>query len=157
MVKWYWCNTIDLLLTCHQKNNTHLRNLYKGTHWWFSTIWIRSVIRETTKIPVIMYVSYQCCQKPLDDYYDLNQSGGGQNYYQGSPNFQRSYGLGGLFRSFFSAAILFFKLRAKAVGKQMLLSALNLVHFLDDSQNLVFVKCIIFIDTVSIFVNIFIY
>lgn len=74
-----------------------------------------------------MYVPYQCCQKSLDDYY-LNQSGNGLNYYQGSTSFQRGYGLGGLFRSFFRVAVPLFKSGAKAVGKQMLHSGLNLVN-----------------------------
>lgn len=74
----------------------------------------------------MMYVPYQCCQKSFEDYY-VQQTGGGLNYYQGSTH-QRGYGLGGLFRSFFRAAIPLFKSGAKAVGKQLFHSGVDLLN-----------------------------
>ena len=64
-----------------------------------------------------MFVPYKCCAKSLEDYY-THQSGSGLNYYQGT-TLQRGYGFGGLFRSLFRAAVPLFKSGAKAVGKQL--------------------------------------
>lgn len=74
-----------------------------------------------------MYVPYYCCQKSLEDYY-VYQTGRGLNYYQGSDIHQRGYGLGGLFRSFFRAAVPLFKSGAKAVGKQLFRSGVDLLN-----------------------------
>lgn len=57
----------------------------------------------------------------------MQQTGNGLNYYQGSLH-QRGYGLGGLFRSFFRAAVPLFKSGAKAVGKQLFHSGVNLLN-----------------------------
>jgi hypothetical protein len=73
-----------------------------------------------------MYVPYQCCQKSLEDYY-LQQTGNGLNFYRGSP-YQKGFGLGGLFRSFFRAAVPLFKSGAKAVGKQLFHSGVDLLN-----------------------------
>lgn len=73
-----------------------------------------------------MYVPYKCCQKSFEDYY-VQQAGGGLNYYQGSV-YQRGYGLGGLFRSFFRVAMPLFKSGAKVVGKQLFHSGVNLLN-----------------------------
>lgn len=73
----------------------------------------------------MMYVPYHCCQKSLEDYY-VHQTGRGLNYYQGSIH-QKGYGLGGIFRSFFRAAIPLFKSGAKAVGKQIFRSGVDLL------------------------------
>lgn len=81
-----------------------------------------------------MYVPYQCCQKSFEDYY-VQQTGQGLNYYQGA-NFQKGYGFGGLFRSFFRAAVPLFKSGAKAVGKQMLHSGLNLFNDVSQGQDI---------------------
>jgi len=80
-----------------------------------------------------MYVPYQCCQKSLEDHY-VYQTGSGLNYYQGSP-YQRGYGLGGLFRSFFRAAAPLFKSGAKAIGKQVFHSGVNLMNDISQGQD----------------------
>lgn len=72
-----------------------------------------------------MFVPYQCCAKSFEDYY-THQSGSGLNYYQGT-TLQRGYGFGGLFRSLFRAAVPLFKSGAKAVGKQLFLSGVNVL------------------------------
>lgn len=74
----------------------------------------------------MMYVPYKCCQKSFEDYY-VQQTGQGLNYYQGS-QFQKGYGFGSLFRSFFRAAVPLFKSGAKAVGKQMFQTGLNVLN-----------------------------
>lgn len=79
------------------------------------------------------YVPYHCCQKSFEEYY-LNQTGRGLNYYQGSP-YQRGYGLGGLFRSFFRAAVPLFKSGAKAVGKQLFHSGVDLLNDVTKGQD----------------------
>ena len=73
-----------------------------------------------------MYIPYQCCQQSLEDYY-THQTGNGLNYYQGSP-YQRGYGLGGLFRSFFRTAAPLLRSGVKAIGKQLFHSGVNLVN-----------------------------
>lgn len=80
-----------------------------------------------------MYVPYQCCQKSFEDYY-VQQTGRGLNYYQGSSH-QRGYGLGGLFRSFFRAAVPLFKSGAKAVGKQLFHSGVDLLNDVTKGQD----------------------
>lgn len=81
-----------------------------------------------------MYVPYQCCQKSFEDYY-VQQTGRGLNYYQGS-SYQRGYGLGGLFRSFFRAAVPLFKSGAKAVGKQLFHSGVDVLNDMTKGQDL---------------------
>lgn len=81
----------------------------------------------------MMYVPYQCCQKSFEDYY-VQQTGRGLNYYQGSSH-QRGYGLGGLFRSFFRAAVPLFKSGAKAVGKQLFRSGVDLLNDVTKGEN----------------------
>lgn len=81
----------------------------------------------------MMYVPYRCCQKSFEDYY-TNQTGHGLNFYKGS-TFQRGYGLGGLFQSFFRAAVPLLKSGAKAVGKQILHSGVNLLNDVTQGQN----------------------
>lgn len=81
-----------------------------------------------------MYVRYQCCQKSFEDYY-VHQSGNGLNYYQGA-SFQRGYGFGGLFRSFFRAAVPLFKSGAKAVGKQLWHTGVDVLNDLSRGENL---------------------
>lgn len=81
-----------------------------------------------------MYVPYQCCQKSFDDYY-TGQTGNGLNYYQGS-DFQRGYGFGGLFRSFFRSAVPLFKSGAKAVGKQLWETGLNVLNDVSRGDNI---------------------
>lgn len=81
-----------------------------------------------------MFVPYQCCAKSFEDYY-THQSGSGLNYYQGS-SFQRGYGFGGLFRSLFRAAVPLFKSGAKAVGKQLFHSGVNVLSDLSRGEDI---------------------
>lgn len=81
-----------------------------------------------------MFVPYQCCAKSFEDYYS-HQSGSGLNYYQGT-TLQRGYGFGGLFRSLFRAAVPLFKSGAKAVGKQLFHSGVNVINDLSRGENI---------------------
>ncbi|GBN18930.1 hypothetical protein AVEN_190190-1 [Araneus ventricosus] len=73
-----------------------------------------------------MHVPYTCCQKSFEDYY-LQQTGNGLDFYRGTA-YQSGYGgVGGLFRSFFRSAIPLFKSGAKAIGKQILKSGLDVM------------------------------
>lgn len=81
-----------------------------------------------------MYVPYRCCQKSFEDYY-IHQSGSGLNYYQGA-NFQRGYGFGSLFRSFFRAAVPLLKSGAKTVGKQLFHSGVNMLNDISKGDDL---------------------
>ena len=81
-----------------------------------------------------MFVPYQCCQQSFEDYY-THQSGNGLNYYQGSP-FQKGYGFGGLFRSLFRAAVPLFKSGAKAVGKQLFHTGVDVLNDLSRGDNI---------------------
>lgn len=80
-----------------------------------------------------MYVPYTCCQKSVEDYY-VKQTGGELNYYQGA-SYQKGYGLGGLFRSFFRAAAPFFKSGVKAIGKQVFHRGVDLVNDISQGQD----------------------
>lgn len=80
-----------------------------------------------------MFVPYECCQKSFEDYY-VQQTGSGLNYYQGAA-FQRGYGFGGLFRSLFRAAAPLFRSGAKAVGKQLFHSGVNMLNDLSQGEN----------------------
>lgn len=64
-----------------------------------------------------------------------HQLGSGLNYYQGS-TFQKGYGFGGLFRSLFRAAVPLFKSGAKAVGKQLFHSGVNVLSDLSRGENI---------------------
>lgn len=81
-----------------------------------------------------MFVPYQCCAKSFEDYY-TQQTGSGLNYYQGAP-LQRGYGFGGLFRSLFRAAVPLFKSGAKAVGKQLFHSGVNVLNDLSRGEDI---------------------
>ncbi|GBO06001.1 hypothetical protein AVEN_229386-1 [Araneus ventricosus] len=73
-----------------------------------------------------MQVPYTCCQKSFEDYY-LQQTGNGFDFYRRAA-YQSGYGgVCGLFRSFFRSAIPLFKSGAKAIGKQILKSGLNVM------------------------------
>lgn len=82
----------------------------------------------------MMYVPYQCCQKSLEDYY-THQTGNSLSYYQGSP-YQRGYGLGGLFRSFFRSAAPLLKSGVKAIGKQLFHSGVDIMNDISQGRNL---------------------
>lgn len=80
-----------------------------------------------------MYIPYQCCQLSLEDYY-THQTGKGLNYYRGSP-YQRGYGLGGMFRSFFRTAAPLLKSGIKAIGKQLFHGGVGLVNDISQGQD----------------------
>ncbi|GFS29128.1 uncharacterized protein F54H12.2 [Trichonephila inaurata madagascariensis] len=80
-----------------------------------------------------MFVPYNCCQKSFEDYY-IHQSGSGLGYYQGTP-LQKGYGFGGLFRSLFRAAVPLFKSGAKAVGKQLFHSGVDVLNDISKGDN----------------------
>lgn len=69
---------------------------------------------------------YRCCEKSFEDYY-IHQTGSGLNYYQGAP-YQKGYGFGGIFRSFFRAAVPLLKSGVKAIGKQLFHSGVNTLN-----------------------------
>ncbi|GIY56170.1 uncharacterized protein CDAR_283341 [Caerostris darwini] len=62
-------------------------------------------------VPVIL-----CCSKKFEELY-TNQSGSGIPHYEGI-SFQRGYGLGGVFRRLFRAALPFLVRGGKVVGKE---------------------------------------
>lgn len=81
-----------------------------------------------------MFVPYKCCAKSFEDYYS-HQSGSGLNYYQGT-TLQKGYGFGGLFRSLFRAAVPLFKSGAKAVGRQLFHSGVNVLNDLSRGDDI---------------------
>ena len=81
-----------------------------------------------------MYVPYRCCQKSFEDYYS-QQTGRGLNYYQGSA-YQRGYGVGGLFRSFYRIAAPLLRSGAKALGKQILQSGVHMINDVSQGENI---------------------
>lgn len=81
-----------------------------------------------------MLVPYQCCDKSFEDYY-THQAGSGINYYQGIP-FQKGYGFGGIFRSLFRAAVPLFKSGAKAVGKQLFHTGVDMLNDISHGDNI---------------------
>lgn len=81
-----------------------------------------------------MYVPYRCCVNSFENHY-VHQAGHGLNYYQGTA-LQRGYGFGGVFRSLFRAAAPLFKSGAKALGKQLFQSGLNVVNDVSQGHDL---------------------
>ena len=81
-----------------------------------------------------MYVPYQCCNQSFEDYY-TQQLGSGLNYYQGVP-FQKGYGISGLFRSLFRAAVPLFKSGAKAIGKQLFHSGVDVLKDITKGEDI---------------------
>ena len=73
-----------------------------------------------------MSVSYKYYKKSFEDCY-TSQSSKGLYYYQGT-SLRKGYGFGGLFRSLFRAAVPLFKSGAKAVGKQLFHSGVNVLN-----------------------------
>ncbi|GIY11072.1 uncharacterized protein F54H12.2 [Caerostris darwini] len=63
-----------------------------------------------------MKVPYVCCSKKFEEHY-TNQAGSGIPHYEGI-SFQRGYGLGGVFRRLFRAALPFLVRGGKVVGKE---------------------------------------
>lgn len=81
-----------------------------------------------------MFVPYKCCAKSFEDYY-THQSGNGLSYYQGAA-YQKGYGLGGMFRSLFRAAVPLFKSGAKVVGKQLFHSGVDVLNDMSRGENI---------------------
>lgn len=80
-----------------------------------------------TKIP------YYCCTKKFEDHY-LNHTGSGIPYYEGV-SFQKGYGLGGVFRRLFRAALPFLVKGGKAVGKEALITGTKVVNDVLSGEN----------------------
>lgn len=67
-----------------------------------------------------MKVPYVCCSKKLEDHY-ASQVGHGLPYYRGI-SYQKGYGLGGIFRRIFRAALPYIVRGTKTVGKEALVT-----------------------------------
>lgn len=74
------------------------------------------------------YKKYCCCIDDIAGYY-VSQSGGGGNYpyYQGVPLQRGSGGFGSIFSALFRSAIPLLKSGAKAFGRQVLRSGVDIV------------------------------
>ncbi|GFU07963.1 uncharacterized protein F54H12.2 [Trichonephila clavipes] len=81
----------------------------------------------------IMKVPYVCCTKKFEDHY-TNHIGSGVPYYEGV-SFQKGYGLGGIFRRFFRAALPFLVKGGKAVGKEALRTGTRVVSDVLSGEN----------------------
>ncbi|GIY84882.1 uncharacterized protein F54H12.2 [Caerostris darwini] len=73
-----------------------------------------------------MKVPYVCCSKKFEEHY-TNQSGSGIPHYEGI-SFQRGYGLGGVFRRLFRAALPFLVRGGKVVGKEALVTGTKVIN-----------------------------
>ncbi|GFU98802.1 uncharacterized protein TNCV_1215181 [Trichonephila clavipes] len=73
-----------------------------------------------------MSVPYVCCTKRFEDHYAA-QIGSGLTHYKGF-NFQKGYGIGGIFRRLFRAALPFSKRRSKESGKKLAQKAIDRVQ-----------------------------
>ncbi|GFX89721.1 uncharacterized protein TNCV_3711531 [Trichonephila clavipes] len=67
-----------------------------------------------------MRVPYVCCTKRFEDHY-AGQIGSGLTQYKGI-NFQKGYGIGGIFRRLFRAALPFLVKGSKTIGKEVLMT-----------------------------------
>ncbi|GFT49601.1 uncharacterized protein TNCV_3367541 [Trichonephila clavipes] len=67
-----------------------------------------------------MHVPYVCCTKRFEDHY-AGQIGSGLTHYKGI-NFQKGYGIGGIFRRLFRAALPFLVKGGKTIGKEVLMT-----------------------------------
>ncbi|GFV80917.1 uncharacterized protein TNCV_4199371 [Trichonephila clavipes] len=81
----------------------------------------------------IMKVPYVCCTKKFEDHY-TNHIGSGVPYYEGV-SFQKGYGLGGIFRRLFRAALPFLVKGGKAVGKEALRTGTRVVSDVLSGEN----------------------
>ncbi|GBL98579.1 hypothetical protein AVEN_19651-1 [Araneus ventricosus] len=70
-----------------------------------------------TKVP------YACCATKFQEHY-TNHKGSGIPYYEGE-SFPKVYGLGGIFRRLFLAALPFFGRGGEALGKEALITGTN--------------------------------
>ncbi|GIY46751.1 hypothetical protein CDAR_251041 [Caerostris darwini] len=73
-----------------------------------------------------MKVPYVCCSEKFEEHY-TNQSGSGIPHYEGI-SFQRGYGLGGVFRRLFRAALPFLVRGGKVVGKEALVTGTKVIN-----------------------------
>ncbi|GFX67110.1 uncharacterized protein TNCV_590261 [Trichonephila clavipes] len=67
-----------------------------------------------------MSVPYVCCTKRFEDH-DAGQIGSGLTHYKGI-NFQKGYGIGGIFLRLFIAALPFLVKGGKTIGKEVLMT-----------------------------------
>ncbi|GFV85386.1 uncharacterized protein TNCV_3772111 [Trichonephila clavipes] len=67
-----------------------------------------------------MSVPFVCCTKRFEDHY-AGQIGSGLTHYKGI-NFQKGYGIGGIFRRLFRAALPFLVKGGKTIGKEVLMT-----------------------------------
>ncbi|GIY37614.1 uncharacterized protein CDAR_125911 [Caerostris darwini] len=67
-----------------------------------------------------------CCREKFEEHY-TNQSGSGIPHYEGI-SFQRGYGLGGVFRRLFRAALPFLVRGGKVVGKEALVTGTKVIN-----------------------------
>ncbi|GBN60160.1 hypothetical protein AVEN_241298-1 [Araneus ventricosus] len=82
-----------------------------------------------TKVP------YACCTTKFQEHYTTceflehytNHKGSGIPYYEGV-SFQKGYGLGGIFRRLFRAALPFLVKGGKALGKEALITGTNVIN-----------------------------
>ncbi|GBM12924.1 hypothetical protein AVEN_163987-1 [Araneus ventricosus] len=70
---------------------------------------------------------YVCCTEKFEEHY-TNHIGSGIPYYE-SVSFQKGYGLGGIFRRLFRAALPFLVNGGKALGKEALIKGTNVVNY----------------------------
>lgn len=80
-----------------------------------------------------MFVTYKCFAKYFQGYY-TRQSGSGLNYYQVSA-LEKWCGFGGQFRSLFHAAVHLLKLGAKAIGKQLFPTEVDVINNVSRGEN----------------------
>ncbi|GBM08449.1 hypothetical protein AVEN_263319-1 [Araneus ventricosus] len=73
-----------------------------------------------TKVP------YTCCTTKFQEHY-TNHKGSGIRYYEGV-SFQKGYGLGGIFRRLFRAALPFLVKGGKALRKEALITGTNVIN-----------------------------
>ncbi|GBN69535.1 hypothetical protein AVEN_183597-1 [Araneus ventricosus] len=73
-----------------------------------------------TKVP------YTCCTTKFQEHY-TNHKGSGIPYCEGV-SFQKGYGLGGIFRRLFRAALPFLEKGGKALAKEALITGTNVIN-----------------------------
>ena len=80
-----------------------------------------------------MSVPYVCCTKKFEEHY-AGQTGDGLPHYRGV-SFQKGYGIGGIFRRLFRAALPFLVKGGKTIGKEALLTGSRIASDVLSGQN----------------------
>ncbi|GFY67335.1 uncharacterized protein F54H12.2 [Trichonephila inaurata madagascariensis] len=80
-----------------------------------------------------MSVPYVCCTKRFEDHY-ASQIGSGLTHYKGI-NFQKRYGIGGIFRRLLRAALPFLVKGGKTIGKEVLMTGSRVVSDVLSGEN----------------------